>query len=310
MQNSRDSSVWRTLAVAFGDGLAFGVGVTLTRGAARLAAANRPATPEPGPAAHQPLAASEPAQANPWNREVPQRSVVPPPAPPQLVRTAATSLPVEAALAGINRRVAETSSQIDRRLIELESRIQTELDALDEQDHALAEGVETRLDGLRGEIASAVDAQRQTIEAEMRTLRSQMATVQKEFAETIARFMDEQIARTVTARMQSMEQELRAAVREEVQAAGHGQQLTSLRDLMETQDRNMRDMVHALGETCLKVASQTAPPAPEAASDALAAGEDEVPAFARTRPRRPLWRLPVVSSFVAATGSLLLMHYL
>src|SRR5260370_17622785 len=38
MQNSRDSSVWRTLAVAFGDGLAFGVGVTLTRSAARLAA--------------------------------------------------------------------------------------------------------------------------------------------------------------------------------------------------------------------------------------------------------------------------------
>src|ERR1019366_2022975 len=45
MQNSRDSSVWRTLAVAFGDGLAFGVGVTLTRTAARLAAA-RSATPE------------------------------------------------------------------------------------------------------------------------------------------------------------------------------------------------------------------------------------------------------------------------
>jgi len=43
MQNSRDSSVWRTLAVAFGDGLAFGVGVTLTRSAARLAA-NRSAT--------------------------------------------------------------------------------------------------------------------------------------------------------------------------------------------------------------------------------------------------------------------------
>src|ERR1035437_10475594 len=45
MQNSRDSSVWRALAVACGDGLAFGVGVTLTRNAARLAAA-RSATPE------------------------------------------------------------------------------------------------------------------------------------------------------------------------------------------------------------------------------------------------------------------------
>jgi len=45
MQNSRDSSVWRTLAVAFGDGLAFGAGVTLTRSAARLAAP-RSTTPD------------------------------------------------------------------------------------------------------------------------------------------------------------------------------------------------------------------------------------------------------------------------
>ena len=45
MQNSRDSSVWRTLAVAKGDGLAFGAGVTLTRSAARLAAP-RSTTPD------------------------------------------------------------------------------------------------------------------------------------------------------------------------------------------------------------------------------------------------------------------------
>src|ERR1039458_7515550 len=35
MQSSRDSSVWKSLAVAFGDGLAFGVGVKLSQGAAR-----------------------------------------------------------------------------------------------------------------------------------------------------------------------------------------------------------------------------------------------------------------------------------
>ena len=45
MQYSRDSSVWRTLAAAFGDGLAFGVGVALTRNAAHLVAA-RSAAPE------------------------------------------------------------------------------------------------------------------------------------------------------------------------------------------------------------------------------------------------------------------------
>jgi len=31
MLNSRDSSIWRSLAVAFGDGVAFGVGVKLTQ---------------------------------------------------------------------------------------------------------------------------------------------------------------------------------------------------------------------------------------------------------------------------------------
>src|SRR5437660_103541 len=35
MQSSNDSSIWRSLAVAFGDGLAFGVGVKLTQTAAR-----------------------------------------------------------------------------------------------------------------------------------------------------------------------------------------------------------------------------------------------------------------------------------
>ena len=38
MDTSRDSSVWRSLAVAFGDGLAFGVGMTLTQKAGRRGA--------------------------------------------------------------------------------------------------------------------------------------------------------------------------------------------------------------------------------------------------------------------------------
>ena len=36
MQTSRDSSVWKSLAAAFGDGLAFGVGMKLSQNAARL----------------------------------------------------------------------------------------------------------------------------------------------------------------------------------------------------------------------------------------------------------------------------------
>jgi uncharacterized coiled-coil protein SlyX len=217
---------------------------------------------------------------------------------------------VEAALASISRRVAETGGQIDRRLAEMEVRIQRELDALDEQDHQLAEGVETRLDALRGEIAAAVTTQRQTIETEIRTLRSQMASVHKEFAETLARFMDEQIAKTVEARMQTFEGEMRAAMREESKAADHGRQLAELRELMETQDRNMRSMVQALGESFLKAATPPVHEQPPSEAKPSETAQADLPEFARPRPRKPLWRLPVVSSFVAATGSLILMHYL
>src|SRR5436190_1951109 len=110
MQNSRDSSVWRTLAVAFGDGLAFGVGVTLTRSAARFAA-NRGASPAPAMAP-----APKPVESG-WPKEVPRRtaagepSPVPPPRPVPV-----SNPPIEAALASIRRRVAETGGQIDRRL--------------------------------------------------------------------------------------------------------------------------------------------------------------------------------------------------
>ena len=298
MQNSRDSSVWRTLAVAFGDGLAFGAGVTLTRGAARLAA-NRTAAPAQTP----PLNGAHNAG---WRNQLEQRSA----ATPTPSAAPVSIAPLEAAIDGISRRVAETGGQIDRRLVEMENRLQRELAALDDQDHELAQGVETRLDAMRLEIAASIGTQRQTLEDELRTLRSRVASVHRELAETLARFMDEQIAKNVTARMQSMEATLRAAVREESEAAGHGRQIAELRELIEAQDRNMRSIVLSLGESCLKAAAP--PPAQEQLAEAHVAGtlESDLPEFARPRARKPLWRLPVVSSCVAATGSLLLMHYI
>jgi hypothetical protein len=55
----------------------------------------------------------------------------------------------------------------------------------------------------------------------------------------------------------------------------------------------------------VKAVEPVAPPAsPDPAADA------GLPGFARTRPRRPLWRPPIVTSFLMATGGLLLLHYL
>ena len=315
MQNSRDSSVWRTLAVAFGDGLAFGVGVTLTRNAARLAA-TRSATPELRP-------------INDRITEIEQRM--------ERAR-AAGSLPLagaplnhraaDAVLKAIDGRFTELGGQIDRRLAELEVKVKTELGALDAQDHSLAAGVETRLDVLRGEIAEAVAAQRQSIDADMRGLRAQMTAIHKEFAETLARLVDEQIATTIATRLQAVEEELRETVREESRLSGQDQQIAELRQRVDSQDRNLLSLVMALGHSCLEAAerispaeSPVPPPPPPAASGAGGsltpeeirvepAADPELPGFARARPRQPLWRIPIVSSFLAATGGLLLLHYL
>jgi len=315
MQNSRDSSVWRTLAVAFGDGLAFGVGVTLTRNAARLAA-TRSATPELRP-------------INDRITEIEQRM--------ERAR-AAGSLPLagaplnhraaDAVLKAIDGRFTELGGQIDRRLAELEVKVKIELGALDAQDHSLAAGVETRLDVLRGEITEAVAAQRQSIDADMRGLRAQMTAIHKEFAETLARLVDEQIATTIATRLQAVEEELRETVREESRLSGQDQQIAELRQRVESQDRNLLSLVMALGHSCLEAAerispaeSPVPPPPPPAASGAGGsltpeeirvepAADPELPGFARARPRQPLWRIPIVSSFLAATGGLLLLHYL
>ncbi len=326
MQSSRDSSVWRTLAVAFGDGLAFGVGVTLTRNAARLAAI-RSAPPEHR-SLNQRIAEME-------ERTRRSRAAI---APPVAVPPAFPS-PAVAAQAALDGRFAELSGRIDRGLAELGAKIQGDLNFLDTQDHELAEGVETRMDGMRREIADAVAAQRQVVDAEMRGLRDQMTAVHKQFAETLARIVDEQIATTVTARLQTVEENLRETIREEIRVHDKDQQIAELRERIDSQERNVLDVVMALGQSCLRAMERiapaeppSAPPPPSlpatpaitaetngatpeactacAADPAPAPAEPALPAFARPLQHKPLWRIPIVSSFLAATGGLLLLHYL
>ena len=258
--------------------------------------------------------------------------------------------PAVAAQAALDGRFAELGGRIDRGLAELGSKIEGDLNFLDTQDHELAEGVETRIDGMRREIADAVAAQRQEVDAEMRGLRAQMTAVHKEFAETLARLVDEQIATTVTARLQAVEENLRETIREEIRLNSKEQQIAELRERIDSQERNVLDVVMALGQSCLRAMERIAPaeppsppllrlpaplaitvatngtapaastafaaePAPATTSEIVpaaeaAAADPALPAFARPLQRKPLWRIPIVSSFLLATGGLLLAHYL
>jgi hypothetical protein len=313
MQSSRDSSVWRTLAVAFGDGLAFGAGITLTRSAARLAA----------PKSMTPDLRSLNARLT----EIEQRSIeltghtravgTLPAAGSPLNHKAA-----DAVVQAIDGRFTEIGGQIDRRLAELEVKVKIELGALDAQDHALAAGVETRLEGLRGEIGEAIATERRAIDADMRALRAQMAAVHKDFAGTLARLVDEQITKTVATRLQALEEQLRETVREEARLSGQDQQIAELRQRVESQEGNLLSLVMALGQSCLQAAERIPPAAPPPASGGAGgaavpteirvapAADPDLPGFARAREHKPLWRIPMVSCFLFATGSLLALHYL
>jgi hypothetical protein len=315
MQQSRDSSVWRTLAVAFGDGLAFGVGVTLTRNAARLAAA-RSITPATRPVNGRTGEIEERRMEQPGQH-------TPAPAWPPAAVPPPNHLSADAVQSAIDGRFTEIAGQIDRRIGELEGKIKSELDALDAQDHALATGTETRLDELRAEINEAFAKERQSIDGDMRGLRTQMTAIHKEFAETLARLVDEQIAKTVAARLQAVEEELLATLRTEIRLGGKEQEIAELRERMDAQDRAVRDLLMSLGQGCLRAVegmSSAEPPPPLSSAggggaappetSAEPAADPDLPGFARARPRKPLWRLPVVSTFLAASGGLLLLHYL
>ena len=323
MQSSRDSSVWRALAVAFGDGLAFGAGITLTRSAARLAAP-KSMTPDLRSlnarlteieqrgielTGHARAVGTLPAAGSPLNHKA-----------------------ADAVVQAIDGRFTEIGGQIDRRLAELEVKVKIELGALDAQDHALAAGVETRLEGLRGEIGEAIATERRGIDADMRALRAQMAAVHKDFAGTLARLVDEQITKTVATRLQALDEQLRETVREEARLSGQDQQIAELRQRAESQEGNLLSLVMALGQSCLQAAERIPPaapppadppppPPPPASGGAGGAAvpteirvapvaDPDLPGFARAREHKPLWRIPMVSCFLFATGSLLALHYL
>ena len=107
MENDRDSSIWRSLAVAFGDGLAFGVGMKLTQNVAR-----QPGTPQSGAAPladrferleHTPIAAPEAASG---------------PEPAGFARKV-----IETVVQAVDERLNEQAKQMERRLAELEAQI-------------------------------------------------------------------------------------------------------------------------------------------------------------------------------------------
>ncbi len=180
MQSSRDSSVWRSLAVAFGDGLAFGVGMKLTQNTGRTPPAAVPPA-DPNPMVHRleqieqriagieqrPLALTAPekgaAPAHPFDQKV-----------------------LEAVITALDARLHEQSGLVERQITELQAKITIELKTLHQQDRSIADGLQARIEEVQKHFIEQLAAIRQAGEAERRAVQEHFTALRREVAGMIA----------------------------------------------------------------------------------------------------------------------------
>jgi hypothetical protein len=137
MSTSRESSVWRSLAVAFGDGLAFGVGMKLTQNAA-----TRP-TASPSTAIAKP-SSDRLGQLEERIRRI-ERTPVALPAGTASAPTHFDQNVLDALVNAVETRLQEQAAATERRMADLEARLAVELKTLHEDVRALAAGADTRI---------------------------------------------------------------------------------------------------------------------------------------------------------------------
>jgi hypothetical protein len=338
MDNSRDSSVWRSLAVAFGDGLAFGVGMKLSQN-------------PPGKAG--PAGQPEAGRLTRLEHRIERIER----APAAIGSGAQIDQPVlEALTEALEARLQEGAALSGRRLAELDVKLALELKALRDQDQALASGAETRLTELQDRIDSHVRGLLQKVNEDRNALQNQVISLHREFAAAVADIVEEQVANQVEervgmlveqrltdlvrAQLAPLEQELRAEIRQA--NAAKECEVEQLRQRVTESDRNTLDVMLAAGalfqqaarrlgppstpaageeplmpasgssvESDLR-ATEPEPPSPPAAKMTEASGpsrDRDLPGFAQARKAATAWSIPLITSFVATAGFVALLQY-
>jgi hypothetical protein len=179
MESSRDSSVWRSLAVAFGDGLAFGVGMKLTQQAGRPSVA-APQT-DLAPVAHR----LERMEQRIAEIEQTPRTLAPPekaalPAQPFDQKV------LEAVVKALDARLNEHSSHVERQITELQAKVTIELQTLHHQDRSIADGLQALIEESQERFTSEMAAVRNAAEGDRQALQEHLSGLHRELAGLIA----------------------------------------------------------------------------------------------------------------------------
>jgi hypothetical protein len=313
MESSRDSSVWQTLAVTFGGGLALGaVGMKLTQNVRRPA--ETPPEPYDHPLADR-LAEIEHRLARVEHAPAPSAQL--------------DHKVLEAIVGAVDAKLQEQSLKIESRVAALESKVALELDALRTQNTAGADSNTARIK----------EVQSQFLE-QMLVLRTAVVDELNHFGEAVSTLIADQVSVEVTARASSLEQTIEARIGAaaaaavaasldeslsplRAEAAQKERELGDIKNRLRESEHNALEVILAIGQICRQAAeriSGPSSPSPDAPSTPIAPAPPAVetnsatgvepPAF--TQPTAPgrLWRIPLVSSLLISTTGLLLLHYL
>jgi hypothetical protein len=235
MESSRDSSVWRSLAVTFGGGLALGaVGMKLTQTAL-------------WPLEVTPLPDSQPltGRLDSMERRLERMEQTPvssrPPATGQPAAAPIDQKVLEAVIGAVDARLHEHAGQVDRRLADLEARFAVEVQTLHRQDRQASEGNQKSLAEMERQLRQEAEALRAALERDLRQVAgsaSEAVAGQKAIhaeADSL-RQQNERIVDAAEQRFADMRYEYRQAVadlRESVSVTMAGQEAAQQRQAAE-----------------------------------------------------------------------------
>jgi len=325
MESSRDSSVWQTLAVTFGGGLALGaVGMKLTQNARRPA--ETPAAPDDHPLANR-LAEIEQRLARVEHAPAPSAQL--------------DHKVLEAIVGAVDAKLQEQSLKIESRVAALEAKMALEIETLRAQSTAGADSAKARVKQVESQFLE-----------QMLVLRTAVVDELNHFGEAVSTLITDQVSAEVSARANSLEQTMEAragaaaaaavaASLEESLAPWRAERAQKERELAEIQNRlresehNTLEVILAIGQVCRQAAERIGgptqpqpgapaefggappPPAPTPIAPEPPAVETDSPtgiappAFTERAAPSRLWRIPLVSSLlISTTAGLLLLHYL
>jgi hypothetical protein len=237
MQSSRDSSLWRSLAVAFGDGLAFAVGMKLTQAASRQMSAPQAAAPTRSD--RSPL--TDRAGQIEQDVERVERA-------PMAASNAVGQKVIEAIILAVEARLSEHSGQVEHRLADLEARTE-DIGTLRQEMVGLHREFGEAVARI---VAEQVSSQVEARAAELRESLRQEIAAAVEMA--VAAAAEARLPAAVSACLQPLEQQLRAELHEK------NREIAELRQRITDTDANVLELIQGIGRICRQSAERVAPP--------------------------------------------------